>query len=240
GTSVFSRQPSLLVYPFTLPWCTSSLQVRLLISALATSKEASQFVEEAVLFAGLSCMPLPRHRMRVPFSFNALSDSVCTSRFRFDKSEMCILVKLLKITDITTRERTKATAMEALCVLLYKLAVPIRWEDIEDFFGRSSSGLSNIFVHVLDVLDRKFSKLRLFNHEIAASSIEEYARAVFYAGSPYTNLWCFIDGTVRGVCRPVPRRVHQKKKRLLGQQYIYNGHKRKHALKFQTLVTRMS
>ncbi|ETI40954.1 hypothetical protein F443_13791 [Phytophthora nicotianae P1569] len=65
----------------------------------------------------------------------------------------------------------------------------------------------------------------------------EYSHAVFDAGSPYTNVWSFVDGTVRGVCRPVPRRVHHKKRKLLGQQSIYNGHKRKHALKFQTLVT---
>ncbi|ETL85448.1 hypothetical protein L917_15004 [Phytophthora nicotianae] len=102
------------------------------------------------------------------FNFNDLPDAVCKARFRFDKSEMCLLVKILKIPDnIVTRDRTKAIGLEVLCVLLYKLAVPVRWEDTEIFFGRSSSGLSNIFMHLLDLLETTFSSRILFNRNIA-------------------------------------------------------------------------
>ncbi|ETP54962.1 hypothetical protein F442_00433 [Phytophthora nicotianae P10297] len=181
------------------------------------AKEEEQYFEEAVLFAALASAPPPCPRIRTRFNFNALPDAIPDN--------------------IVTRERTKATGLEALCVLLYKLAVPVLWEDTEIFFGRSSCGLSIIFMHLLDLLDATFSSLILFNRNIAAARLKEYSQAVFDAGSPYTNVWCFVDGTVRGVCRPVPRRVHHKKRKLLGQQSIYNGHKRKHALKFQTLVT---
>ncbi|ETI35502.1 hypothetical protein L914_17468 [Phytophthora nicotianae] len=143
----------------------------------------------------------------------------------------------MNIRDIVTRERTRATVIEALCVVLYKLAVPVRWEDVREFFGRSPSGLSNIFLHQLDVLEAQYADLVLLTHEIAASRLFEYARAVFDVGSPYTNIWAFIDGTVRGICRPTSRRRGRKKNKLLDQQSVYNGHKRKHALKFQTLVT---
>ncbi|ETN01891.1 hypothetical protein PPTG_23979 [Phytophthora nicotianae INRA-310] len=115
--------------------------------------------------------------------------------------------------------------------------VPVRWEDVREFFGRSPSGLSNIFLHQLDVLEAQYADLVLLTHEIAASRLFEYARAVFDVGSPYTNIWAFIDGTVRGICRPTSRRRGRKKNKLLDQQSVYNGHKRKHALKFQTLVT---
>ena len=40
------------------------------------------------------------------------------------------------------------------------------------------------------------------------------------------NCWRFIDGTVRPICRPKEN-----------QRMVYDGHKRVHALKFQSIVT---
>ena len=39
------------------------------------------------------------------------------------------------------------------------------------------------------------------------------------------NCWGFIDGTVRPICRPGEN-----------QNVVYNGHKRVHALKYQSVV----
>ena len=39
------------------------------------------------------------------------------------------------------------------------------------------------------------------------------------------NCWGFIDGTVRPICRPGEN-----------QKVVYNGHKRVHALKYQSVV----
>ncbi|EGZ26525.1 hypothetical protein PHYSODRAFT_292855 [Phytophthora sojae] len=138
---------------------------------------------------------------RAPFNFNGLSNE-CIDRFRFDKAQLATLVKLFDLGAIRTRERTAATGVEGLCIVLYKLAVPIRWSDLESFFGRNSSGLSNLFLHVLELLDSKFSDLLHFNHEYAAESLQAYADAVFDAGGLLQNVWAFVDGTVRGVCRP--------------------------------------
>ncbi|ETP21742.1 hypothetical protein F441_04801 [Phytophthora nicotianae CJ01A1] len=38
----------------------------------------------------------------------------------FDKAELCILVDIMQIPEVITRERTHATATEALCVDLYR------------------------------------------------------------------------------------------------------------------------
>ncbi|KAG3025601.1 hypothetical protein JG687_00012401 [Phytophthora cactorum] len=108
------------------------------------ARQAGLFLEEAVILAEFAGKPPPHPRVRALFNFNALSDSTCKKRFRFDKSELCVLVQLMGISEVVTRERTRATAIEALCVVLYKLPVPVRWEDMEFFFGRSASGLSNI------------------------------------------------------------------------------------------------
>ncbi|DAZ94199.1 TPA: hypothetical protein N0F65_000426 [Lagenidium giganteum] len=71
-------------------------------------------------------------------------------------------------------------------------------------------------------------QLLAFNHGYAAQNVHRYADAIFDAGGSMQNVWAFMDGTVRGICRP---------KNHLRQQSVYNGHKRKHALKYQTLTT---
>ena len=44
-------------------------------------------------------------------------------------------------------------------------------------------------------------------------------------GAPLDNCWGFIDGTVRGICRPGK-----------DQRVSYSGHKWKHGLKYQSVV----
>ena len=52
-----------------------------------------------------------------------------------------------------------------------------------------------------------------------------FASMVYDKGVPLDNCWGFVDGTVRAVSRPG---IHQR--------VLYNGHKRYHALKFQSVV----
>ena len=56
-------------------------------------------------------------------------------------------------------------------------------------------------------------------------ALEEYAHAISNRGSPLKNCFGFIDGTVRPICRPGE-----------SQRIVYNGHKRVHSLKFQSLA----
>jgi hypothetical protein len=63
------------------------------------------------------------------------------------------------------------------------------------------------------------------------AKLDEYEAAIrskgfliINPGGPLDGTVGFIDGTVRGICRPSR---HQKR--------VYNGHKRKHALKFQSV-----
>ena len=57
--------------------------------------------------------------------------------------------------------------------------------------------------------------------------LESYACAIQLKGSPLPNCFGFIDGTVlvRPICRPDENR-----------RVVYNGHKRVHGLKFQSVV----
>ena len=52
-----------------------------------------------------------------------------------------------------------------------------------------------------------------------------FADAIHNNGAALDNCWGFVDGTVHSICRP---KEHQRA--------VYNGHKRVHASKFQTVV----
>lgn len=56
--------------------------------------------------------------------------------------------------------------------------------------------------------------------------LREFAAAVHATGAALPNCVAFIDGTVRAVARPSRH-----------QRQVYNGHKRKHSIKYQALST---
>ncbi|ETL82268.1 hypothetical protein L917_17551 [Phytophthora nicotianae] len=66
------------------------------------------------------------------------------------------------------------------------------------------------------------------NLDLASSRLHEFAQAIYDQGGELDRVWGFVDGIVRGICRPAGAHA---------QRSVYNGHKRKHALKFQTVVT---
>ena len=60
---------------------------------------------------------------------------------------------------------------------------------------------------------------------LSPRKLQQYADAVAVKGSPLKNCFGFIDGTVRPISRPGEN-----------QKIVYNGHKRLHALKFQSVT----
>ena len=69
-------------------------------------------------------------------------------------------------------------------------------------------------------------RLRSFNQPwLSQASLQNYADVIHATGAPLPNCWGFIDGTVRPVSRPGKN-----------QRVLYNGHKRVHAIKFQSIV----
>ena len=55
--------------------------------------------------------------------------------------------------------------------------------------------------------------------------LQEYADVIHAKGVPLENCFGFIDGTVRPIARPDQH-----------QRIVYNGHKRVHSLKFQSVA----
>ena len=94
-------------------------------------------------------------------------------------------------------------------------------------FGRSISELCYITNKMVDILHNKYGHL-LTSFEQAwldPCMLKRYADAIHDKGAALDNCWGFIDGTVRPICRPQ-----------MNQKTVYNGHKRVHALKFQSVV----
>ena len=55
--------------------------------------------------------------------------------------------------------------------------------------------------------------------------LESFAETIHLKGAALRNCWGFIDGTVRPISRPGRH-----------QRVVYNGHKKVHSLKFQSIV----
>ena len=66
--------------------------------------------------------------------------------YRFAKDDMSRLASALALPELyVCSQGTRATGMEALMVLLRRLAYPSRWCDLVSLFGRTEPELSMIF-----------------------------------------------------------------------------------------------
>ena len=69
-----------------------------------------------------------------------------SANYRFQKSDIPILARALSLPAVyRCEQRTKATGIEALLILLRRLAYPNRLVDLVKIFGRSKTELSLIF-----------------------------------------------------------------------------------------------
>ena len=117
--------------------------------------------------------------------------------------------------------------MEGLCMLLKRLAYPCRYGDLICCFGRPVPILSMATNHVLEYIYNTHGHLIThWNHTLLSPpALEVYANAINQKGAPLQNCFGFVDGTVRPIARPDEH-----------QRIMYNGHKRVHALKFQSVA----
>ena len=112
-------------------------------------------------------------------------------------------------------------------MLLRRFAYPCSYSDMVPRFSKPVPVLSMATNTVLDyIYDTHGHLLTDWNPDLlSAQALEEYAQAISRKGSPLQNCFGFIDGTVRPVCRAGRH-----------QRVLYNGHKRVHSLKFQSIA----
>ena len=164
-----------------------------------------------------------------PFDLNNFTDDQCWSLFRFYPTDIHKLCELLQLPEqIVVVNRCTSTRLDAMCMVLRRFAYPNRLCDLERLFSRPTSTLSMIINKTIGLIwtSHRHRLTSLNVPWLQPAQLQEYADVVHAKGEPLTNCFGFIDGTVRPICRPTRH-----------QRVCYNGHKRVHALKFQSVVT---
>lgn len=161
------------------------------------------------------------------FDWENLDDLTCKVEFRFAKQDIPQLQRALQFPEmVTIPHATDCHGLEALCILLKRFAYPVRYCDMVPLFGRSVPELCKITHYAINhVYNNHRFRLQNWNQPfLSPQSLVTYANAIHHKGSPLVTCFGFIDGTVRPICRPS-----------VNQRIVYNGHKRLHALKFQSI-----
>lgn len=156
-----------------------------------------------------------------------MDEAECLSEFRFEKRHLLLLQYVLQIPVMECYQRPVFEETEGLCMLLKRLAYPCRYSDLIHRFGRTVPVICMITNTVLDhIYDTHDLKLTAWNNDILNPvSLQEYADAINAKGASYDNCFGFVDGTVRQISRPGEK-----------QRVMYNGHKRIHRIKFQSVA----
>ena len=165
------------------------------------------------------------------FNFNPFTDVCCLSLFRFRKQDLIGLVTAIAWNrEITTRNRYMCSPLLVTCVVLRRLTTPAPWRDMEMLFGKHGGQLSEKFWEGIEGFLEVRQNLVLSDVDSTFFSerAELYACAIKNKCEALDNCTGFIDGTVIAVARSSRGEV---------QKVAYNGHKRKHALKYQAITS---
>ena len=156
------------------------------------------------------------------FELDSMSDDECKAEFRFYKNDVYLLAETLKCYNGIVVD-----GIGALCVLLKRFACPCRYGDMIPRFGRQVSQLSMISNQMMDFISDEYGHVLsdLVQPWLSPDNLRRYADVIHEKGAALDNCWGFIDGTVRSLCR-----LNKN------QRFLYNEHKRIHAVKFQSVV----
>ena len=160
---------------------------------------------------------------------NSTKVSVWQSFVSFRKRDIPILAEAFRLPDsYTCEQRTVCNGIEGLCLLLRRLAYPCRYSDLIHRFGRPVPEVCMINNHAMETVywqptPSPFDRMEPHFNELA------FASNICWCYTKERKCFGFIDGTVRPICRPEGN-----------QRIIYNGHKRVHGLKYQSVSVMVS
>ncbi len=159
------------------------------------------------------------------FDLEKYSDEQYKHLFHFKKDALVELCELLALPDeYVGHNGIVWHPLEGTCMLLCHLCYPGHLVDLQPYFGRSPEDCSVIVNNMLSDVHHRFAHL-LSSVDQPWMNHEAYCKAIVQKGSPVNNVFGFIDGTLRQICRPGVR-----------QKEMFSGHKRCHGLKFQHIM----
>ena len=162
------------------------------------------------------------------FDLDKFCDDECLAEFRFLKNDIYNLVDIMRLPDILTcYNGVKIDRIEGMCIFLKRFAYPCRYLDMIPRFARPVPQLCMISNLVMDHIYTTWNHLlSTFNQEwLSIQNLIKFSDAVYQKSGAIDNCFGFVDGTVRPVSRPGKN-----------QRVLYNGHKKVHAIKFQSLA----
>ena len=162
------------------------------------------------------------------FDIDKLSDDVCKNNFRFYRNDIYQLKEVMRLPEyFTCYNGVKVDSIEALSMFLKRFTYPCRYADLVPTFGRPIPQLCMITNTVMDFIYLTWSHLlsNLNQPWLSPANLQIFADAINSKGGALNNCWGFIDGTVRAISRPGKN-----------QRVLYNGHKKVHAIKFQSIA----
>ncbi|XRB22835.1 DDE Tnp4 domain-containing protein [Pseudoscourfieldia marina] len=127
----------------------------------------------------------------------------------------------------------------AILIVLVRLHDGRRWSELEDLFRRDHTQLSELFAETVHMLldehrhrleDLSFFKPRMPGY---AAAIRHACTAKYPDVEALSDIWAFIDGTLRPCARPSAALFPG----MNIQMTCYSGHKRRHGLRYQAVTT---
>jgi hypothetical protein len=231
----------------------AALQTKLLFDALVGSTDLhstlyaanllqyhlSMSAQFGLLISVLAPLLRPKTRYSIGperYSFERIErefgDSTsCEVMFRFKRDDLRRLCTALKFPDVMrTRSRFMASGEEVFLYTLRRLSYPSTLATLSWESGRSTSAQSEMFDAGITHVYRNFAHLRDGRSlECWARHFQHFADAIHLGGRkgrvPLRFCIGFIDGTNQYVSHP-----H------LNQGLLFNGHKRKHCVKWQGIM----
>ena len=162
------------------------------------------------------------------FDLDSFENDQCVSEFRFEKKDVYILAETLEIAEsIICYNGTKVDGIESLCIYLKRFAYLCRYSDMISRFWSPVPELCLVSNNVMKfVCDRLGDFLKIMNpHWLVPVIFQLFSDTIHESRSPSDNCWGLIDGTIPPICRPRK-----------DQYILYNGYKKVHAIKFQSVV----
>lgn len=181
--------------------------------------------EEDILLL-MATEPPPKKVQRVDphFDINAIDDDKFLEDFSFQKDDIERLANALSLPNmIQCEQRTKASKLEAMCIVLRRLSYPNRLKDLSPQFRRSVPELSYIIKATIRLIHDRHIHLLSNLRRLNETDFEKYAMAIKTMGG-VDKCWGFIGETALQIRRLVSP-----------QRQVFSGHK-KFALKFQAVM----
>jgi hypothetical protein len=138
------------------------------------------------------------------FDLTSKEGAWCMDELRMLSGDIVILRKQLGIpNEFRCKNRDTCSGVDALCMLLYRLARPRRYRELRVAFGGSAARIGRLSNSLSVYLHNRFH--RKLNSLDRGRLTDEYlirmARAQFAKNGVMQNIVGFIDATVRPCCR---------------------------------------